>query len=811
MTDGSNNPQQKELQNLRDEVIRLQGRFSLLSELNRKITSSLDLQIVLQEIVDAACSLTEAKYGAVGVFDDFGKITQFITYGLSDEERERIGKLPQGLGILGWLRDQPRPIRLHDISKHPRSVGFPPNHPPMRIFMGAPMRIAGQLLGNIYLTEKVSGQEFTPEDENLLVLFSAQAALAIRNANLFSRVSDLASERGHLLASAEFEKERIQKLVDTSPTGVFVMDGEGTTVLLNQEAQRILGFDPSSGKTIEETRVKIIYRKPDGAAYKTDQMPLMRSLLKGETVRAEEIRLERPDGHTIPVLVNSTPVYSQDGKIISAIAAFQDITPLEDMERMRSEFLGMVSHELRTPLTAIKGSAATVLGSKNPFSLAETRELFQIIDEQADRLRELVDNLLDITRIEAGVLSVHPEPADLALIVKDVLATFVRADPNRQVRLNVPAGLPQVSADRRRIPQVISNLLNNAAKFSPPSEPIVLDVIPDSEKITVRVRDHGMGIPEDKLPQLFKKFSRLNNEDNGKLSGTGLGLAICKGIVEAHGGRIWAESAGVGTGTTMLFTLPTSKTSVAAAATVTKSSGHVGKVRKPGERTRILAVDDEPQILRHVQRSLEEGGYQPIVTMDPSQVIAMVESEEPDLILMDMKLPKTTGLDLLKRIREFSGVPVIFLTASDEPEDTVKALKAGADDYVIKPFSASELMARIEASLRRRVTPDITEVKAPFVLNDLSINFVERRVSVAGNPVILSATEYKLLYELATNAGRVLTHDQILKNVWGSEYSGATELVRSFIRNLRKKLGDDAKKPRYILTESQVGYRMPKP
>lgn len=810
MTTNSGDTQFRELQNLREEVVRLQSRFSLLSDLNRKISSSLELGTVLQDIVDAACTLTEAKYGAVGVFDEAGKITQFITHGLSDEERARIGNLPQGLGVLGWLRDQPRPIRLHDISLHPRSVGFPPNHPPMKSFIGAPMRVAGEIMGNIYLTEKTYAQEFTPEDESLLILFSAQAALAIRNAHLFSQVSDLATERGQLLASSEFEKERINKLVDTSPTGVFVINEQGTTVLLNQEGQRILGYDPSNGKTIDEARKAIVYRKPDGSLYKFEDLPLMRSLSRGETIRAEEIRLERPDGHTIPVLVNSSPIYSPDGKIISAIAALQDITPLEEMERMRSEFLGMVSHELRTPLTAIKGSAATVLGSRNPFSVSETRELFQIIDDQADRLRELVDNLLDITRIEAGVLSVHPEATDLAAVIKDVVATFARVDSHRQVSLNVPSRLPQVNADKRRVPQVITNLLNNAAKFSPPSEAISLDVTAGSDTVTVAVSDRGMGIAEDKLHQLFKKFSRLNPEDDGKLSGTGLGLAICKGIVEAHGGRIWAESAGIGMGTKMIFTLPIAA-AAPAAPSITKTSNHMGKVRKSGERTLIMAVDDDPQILRYIQRSLDEGGYQPIVTGDPTQVIAMVEKEEPDLILMDMKLPKTTGMELLKRIREFSGVPLIFLTANDEPEDTVKALKAGADDYMIKPFSNSELLARIEAALRRRVTPDLIEAKPPFVLNDLSINFAERRVMLGSKPITLSATEYKLLYELATNAGRVLTHDQLLKNVWGSEYSGATELVRSFIRNLRKKLGDDAKKPKYILTESQVGYRMPKP
>ncbi len=188
----------------------------------------------------------------------------------------------------------------------------------------------------------------------------------------------------------------------------------------------------------------------------------------------------------------------------------------------------------------------------------------------------------------------------------------------------------------------------------------------------------------------------------------------------------------------------------------------------------------------------------------------MVEAEDPDLILLDLNMPQMTGFELLGRIREFSGVPVIFVTASGQTEDMVKALRDGADDFVSKPFSPEALLARIEASLRRRVAPDVLEARPNFVLHDLTISFSERLVLLAGQRVALSATEYKLLHELATHAGMVLTHDQILRRVWGEEYAGATDLVRSVVRNLRKKLRDDARNPRFVLTEAQVGYRMPK-
>ncbi len=190
-------------------------------------------------------------------------------------------------------------------------------------------------------------------------------------------------------------------------------------VVRNREGARIFGAAGLSQYVLEDLAKAAIHRRPDGGVYTLEELPLYRALHRGESTRAEEVRLEFPDGHSIPTLVNATPVYSASGEITGAIAIIQSITPFEEVERLRSEFLGIVSHELRTPLTAIKGSAATVLGSRRPLDAAETREFFQIIDEQADRLSGLIDNLLDMTRIEAGSLSVTTEPADLGALLSE--------------------------------------------------------------------------------------------------------------------------------------------------------------------------------------------------------------------------------------------------------------------------------------------------------------------------------------------------------------------------------------------------------
>ena len=206
----------------------------------------------------------------------------------------------------------------------------------------------------------------------------------------------------------------------------------------------------------------------------------------------------------------------------------------------------MVSHELKTPLTAIKGSAAIALDSEREPSLEETRELFEIIDEQSDRLRDLIDNLLDITRIEAGSLTVQPESVDIADIVRDAVSVFSRGGAGQSIEVDIPDDPPRVQADRRRLVQVLSNLLNNASKFAPDRSEIAIEIRPGDDQVTVSVRDQGRGIARDKLPYLFKKFAQVHDDAQSRLGGSGLGLAISRGLIEAQGGRIWADSEGEG-------------------------------------------------------------------------------------------------------------------------------------------------------------------------------------------------------------------------------------------------------------------------
>ena len=193
------------------------------------------------------------------------------------------------------------------------------------------------------------------------------------------------------------------------------------------------------------------------------------------------------------------------------------------------------------------------------------------------------------------------------------------------------------------------------------------------------------------------------------------------------------------------------------------------------------------------------------------RALRLVKEEEPHLVLLDLMLPDTDGIELMGSILDIADVPVIFVSVYGQDDYVVRAFDMGASDYIVKPFSPSELGARIRAALRKRRPADLPEPAEPYVLGDLARNFMERRVTLAGRPVELTATEYRLLVELAANPGRVVTNGQLLERIWGAGNSAGTAPVRNIVSRLRRKLGDSASDPRYIFNESSVGYRIAQP
>jgi two-component system KDP operon response regulator KdpE len=226
-------------------------------------------------------------------------------------------------------------------------------------------------------------------------------------------------------------------------------------------------------------------------------------------------------------------------------------------------------------------------------------------------------------------------------------------------------------------------------------------------------------------------------------------------------------------------------------------------------KSRILVVDDEPKIRMFVRANLEARGYEVHLAEDGAEGVEMAARVDPDVVVLDVNMPRMNGIEACRRIREWADMPIIILSVREDEEDKVRALDEGADDYVTKPFGIEELMARIRVALRR--SAGVKAVAPVFSGGGLEVDFSKQAVQRHGQMVKLTRTEYALLAYLVSNYGKVLTHRELLHNVWGPEYGEESEYVRTFIRQLRRKIEDDPSSPRFIVTEPRIGYRFLKP
>ncbi len=765
---------------LKREIAALRQRVATLNTAILRINASLDLETVLGEVVESARALTGARWGVIATVNESGAPLDFVFSGFTPEEQRELYTWPDSARLFQHFRGLAGPLRVDDLSAYVRALGIEPAPAFSRTFQGTPMRHRGADVGSFFLADKANGEVFTDEDEEVLTLFASQAASAIANAR---------THRDERRARADLEA-----LVETSPVGVLVLDAEtGRALWFNREARRIGESLRLPGRPTEHLLEVVTFRRADGSEVSLDSLPVSELLHIGETLRSEEMLISVPDGRSVRVLVNATPIRTGKGDAIgSVVVTIQDLAPLDEIERLRTEFLGLVSHELREPLVAIRGSASTLLEDAAALDPAEMREFHRIIFQQSSHMRGLIGDLLDAGRINTGTLSVAPEPSDLAELVERARDTFIGGGGRHGIIVDIPIRPPRVMVDRQRIVQVLNNLFANAARHAPESSSIRVTAASEETHVAVSVADEGRGVAPELLPRLFDKHARA-----GSRAGDGLGLAICKGLVEAHGGRIRADSTGHGT--TITFTLPVAGEPVAEAAAQSPPS------RQPGERDRILVVDDDPRTLRFVRDALTSAGYSPRVTGDPADLARIIRSDKPRLVLLDLVLPGHDGITLMEEVPELSDLPVIFISGYGRDETVARALESGATDYIVKPFSATELVARVRAALRRHEEPE------PYVLGDLEIDYGRRLVTIGGDPVALTATEYELLNVLSRNAGGVMSYETLLRRVWSGREDTDANLVRIFVMNLRRKLGETASNPRWIFNERGVGYRMAEP
>ncbi len=336
------------LDELRREIEKLQERNSRLSSAILRINSILEVNTVLHEVVESARVLTRARCGVIVTIDYSWQIQDYVPSGYTSDKQQRLEDWADGLRLIEHFRNIPETLRLCDLPAYVRSLRFSPDRSLPKTFQCTPMRHRGVHVGTFFLGEKEGGREFTSEDEEMLVMFGAQAATAIANAR---------THRDEQRVRADLEA-----LVDTSPVGVAVFDARtGKPVSFNREVNRIVESLRTPDRSPEQLLEIITCRRADGQEFYMEKSPLAQTLSTATTVRAEEIVLQVPDGRSVTTLVNVTPIRSEDGIVDSVVVTLQDLAPIQELERLRSEFLGMVTHELRAPLTSIKGSAAAAL------------------------------------------------------------------------------------------------------------------------------------------------------------------------------------------------------------------------------------------------------------------------------------------------------------------------------------------------------------------------------------------------------------------------------------------------------------------
>ncbi|HEX4914011.1 MAG TPA: response regulator, partial [Vicinamibacterales bacterium] len=388
---------------------------------------------------------------------------------------------------------------------------------------------------------------------------------------------------------------------------------------------------------------------------------------------------------------------------------------LLELDRQRTAFFSNVSHEFRTPLTLMLAPLEEAL-AKSPGSLAE-RDV-EVVYRNALRLLRLVNTLLDFSRLEAGRTAVTMAPTDLAALTRDLASTFqsLLADAGLRFEIDCPPLAAPVAVDRDMWEKIVLNLLSNAFKFTlAGSVRVRLRELNDTIELTVQ--DTGAGIPEDELPRIFDRFHRVAGTPSRTFEGSGIGLALVRELVRMHDGDVRVVSV-FGEGTTFTVTIPkrdagsaalaTRPSAAAAASFIDEASrwdADTNRVAAPagadGNTARVLVVDDNPDMRAYLARLLGES-WRVELTANGREAIESIALNRPDLIVTDVMMPELDGLELLRRIRANAAtrlIPVIMLSARSGEESRIEGLAAGADDYVVKPFSANELVARVRTHL----------------------------------------------------------------------------------------------------------------
>lgn len=551
-------------------------RHELLASFRRigdALAAGLDLPDTLRLVVDLATEMLRATVGGLTLFRNDGTIGP--TQWAPDEAQERYGAVLQDLsGLASEVKERGEPFYVADL--HERFIlgnGYGQTDT-LRTYVGVPLHLRGEIIGALGVFHALP-KRFSPVEIDLLASFGAQAAIAIDNARLFTRLqrqveelSAAAQRNAELYTRLQLEKKRLDVIFQNSTDAIFMVDREGRIVAFNPAAEILTGWSTSEvlGRSCSEPF------PGDG-----DHPPFlgdvtMRVLAEGGAQDdLVETTIVNRSGERRHVAASFAYVAASNGEGPYALAVVRDISRQKEVDRLKADFVSMVSHELRTPLAVIKGYAATLLNPSLNLDPPRQMRFLRGINDAADRLTRLIDNVLSVSRFDSGRFKLNLQTVDLADVVHKVVGGLNASVGTHHLRCVVPSESVITRVDRDQIEQVLINLVTNAIKYTPEGGEIVVELevrsgllpsphplrpdSPATPTILLAVRDNGIGIPPNQLRYIFDKFYRGDNPAVKRVPGTGLGLFICKSIVEAHHGRIWVESQ-LGRGSTFYVALP---------------------------------------------------------------------------------------------------------------------------------------------------------------------------------------------------------------------------------------------------------------
>ena len=486
------------------------------------------------------------------------------------------------------------------------------------------------------------------------------------------------------------------------------------------------------------------------------------------------------------------------------------------------------SHELRTPLTLIISPLTELLQDTNLTEKARTS--LQLMHKNTLRLSLLVNQLMDFRKTESGTMQLRVAEGNFSLFLQEIVLAFSELTRLRGITLefNSPATEITIWYDRLLMEKVMFNLISNAVKHTPCGGWIkISESIEETENqklLKVVVADSGKGIPKDKLEAIFTPFYQVADETETGPS-TGIGLHLTLGIIELHKGRIWAESE-LGHGSFFIFTLPMNNVytkkeiiqeykdseDISRYLEINEVEDKETENREDNKTATILVVDDNKDIRSYIRSSLENI-YYVIEAVDGEEAFDLAIENMPTLILSDIMMPRLDGIQLCRKLKQdlrTGHIPVILLTARTTITQIEEGLNIGADDYVTKPFSPSELVARVDAVYRRVALAQVRDsnnFKEEIVSGDFSLNLRSHTLTRRGVPIELTQVEFQVMEYFFSNPGAALDRTDILKHVWGEAYFGEEKIVDVNIRRLRMKIEEEPSTPRHIVTVWGLGYK----